>query len=259
VDPFAAFAPFVEDPTHAGLFFDFDGTLSPIVDDPALAVPLDGAPALLGELSDRFARVGILSGRPVAFVQEHFPDERLELAGIYGLERVVGGRREDHPASGAWREVIADVAASSTAHGPAGMRVEPKGLSITMHYRGTPEIGDAVKDWVESQAARSGLEVRRAKMSFELHPPIAVDKGTLLLELAEDLRCVCFVGDDVGDLPAFDGLDQLQTQGVHTVRVGVRSSEQSSDLILRADLTVDGPEGVADLLRGLRDRVPPSD
>ncbi len=126
-----------------------------------------------------------------------------------------------------------------------------------MHFRGAPEIGDAVREWVESQAARSGLEVRRAKMSFELHPPIEVDKGTLLLDLAAQLRCVCFVGDDVGDLPAFDGLDRLQQRGVHTVRVAVRSAEQSSDLIVRADLTVDGPEGVAALLHDLRDRVSP--
>ena len=257
MDPAPLFAPFVEDPARSGLFFDFDGTLSPIVADPALAAPVPGAPELLSELADRFGHVGILSGRPVSFVQQHFTDDRLELAGIYGLERVIGGRREDHPAAGAWREVIEDITASSLAHGPAGMHVEPKGLSLTMHYRNAPEIADAVHDWVESQTARSGLEVRRAKMSYELHPPIDVDKGTLLVELAADLRCVAFVGDDVGDLPAFDGLDRLREAGVATVRVGVRSAEQSSDLILRADCTVDGPEGVLDLVRSLRDEVPP--
>ena len=251
------FAPFLEQPQQSGLFFDFDGTLSAIVDDPAAAAPLAGAPELLSALADRFARVGILSGRPVAFVQQHFADSRVELAGIYGLERVVGGRRVDHPASGAWREVIDDVTASSAAHGPPGMHVEPKGLSLTMHYRGAPEIGDAVRDWVESQAARSGLEVRRAKMSYELHPPINVDKGTLLEELAEDLHNVCFFGDDVGDLPAFDALDRLGRTGVETLRVAVRSAEQSNELILRADLTVDGPDGVLALLGSLRDDVTP--
>lgn len=257
MDELAPFASFIEDPPRSGIFFDFDGTLSAIVDDPASAVPLAEAPALLSALADRFGQVGILSGRPVTFVQQHFTDARLELAGIYGLERVVAGVRHDHPAAGAWREVIEDVTASSLAHGPEGMRVEPKGLSLTMHYRNAPEIAHEVQAWVEGQAARSGLEVRRAKMSYELHPPIDVDKGTMLIALAADLHRVAFFGDDVGDLPAFDGLDRLRDAGVGTVRVAVRSAEQSSDLVDRADVTVEGPDGVLTLLRSLVERVAP--
>jgi len=93
-------------------------------------------------------------------------------------------------------------------------------------------------------------------MSFELHPPIPADKGTALLERATDLDAVCFIGDDVGDLPAFDALDKLQAEGVHTWRVAVRSEEESSDLVERADLTVDGPAGVMALLEALRPAQP---
>ncbi len=46
-----AFAAFVDDPHGAGVFTDFDGTLSPIVDDPAAAHPVEGALDVLDELA----------------------------------------------------------------------------------------------------------------------------------------------------------------------------------------------------------------
>jgi trehalose 6-phosphate phosphatase len=248
----AGLEPILSDPARAGLFCDFDGTLSEIIDEPDLARPAAGMPELLGELAGRLAVVGVLSGRPVSFLEQLFPREVL-LAGLYGLETLTDGVRRDHPSGGTWREVIDDVASSSIAHGPAGMRVEEKGLSLTLHFRTRPEIADEVRAFAEKQGARSGLQVRGARMSFELHPPIAVDKGTALLDLTGDLSAVCFIGDDVGDLPAFDALDELGRAGVAVVRVAVRSTEESAELIERADVRVDGPAGVCALLQDLSD------
>src|SRR4051812_33321485 len=146
-------------PEAAAILTDFDGTLAAIVDDPAAARPLDGVPALLDELADRYALVAVLSGRPVAFLQQLLSD-RIVLSGLYGLEVARDGRRGDHPSGGAWREVVADVTAAARARGPEGMRVEPKGLSLTVHYRGDPGLEAAVRDWAEHEAARSGLLVR---------------------------------------------------------------------------------------------------
>jgi trehalose 6-phosphate phosphatase len=123
------------------------------------------------------------------------------------------------------------------------MRVEPKGLSLTVHYRGDPGLEAAVRDWAEHEAARSGLVLRDARMSIELHPPIAADKGTAVAELAGSFDAVCFIGDDRGDLPAFAALDELAARGASTVRV--------PELLARADLVVEGPEGAAALLRSL--------
>jgi len=235
---------------RAGIFTDFDGTLSGIVDDPDDARPLDGVPVLLEALAARYAVVAVLSGRPVAFLQAHLPSS-IVLSGLYGLEVVRHGAREDHPSGGIWREVVDDVSTLARASGPAGMRVESKGLSITLHYRGHPEIEDDVRRVATQQAARSGLVVRPARMSFELHPPIEADKGTALRELAGGLDAVCFLGDDVGDLPAFRALDDLARDGVVTVRVAVRSEEAPEELLDAADLVVDGPEGARDALASL--------
>lgn len=235
----------------AGLFFDFDGTLSEIVEDPASARPVEGAATLLAELAADFGRVAVLSGRPLDFIAAFFGPP-VALAGLYGLESQDDrGRRVDHPQSGAWREVVDDVAACCVAKGPEGVLVEPKGLSLTLHFREHPEIADEVRSLAESQAARSGLEVRPAKMSYELHPPIDADKGTAVRQLAKGLDLVLFVGDDVGDLPAFAALEALEAAGVETVRVVVDSDELDPELAARADLVLPNPTGVVSLLRSL--------
>ncbi|MCC5951779.1 MAG: trehalose-phosphatase [Acidimicrobiia bacterium] len=252
--PSRRFAPFLASPSTAGVFVDFDGTIADIVMDPARAVPRAGAAQLLEDLAGSVGRVGILSGRPLAFLESFFGDE-IALAGLYGLETRIDGQRRDHPQAGAWREVVDDVVACASQKGPEGMRVESKGLSITLHYREHPEAEAKVDRFAAQQAARSGLECRRARMSVELHPPIRADKGTALLSLAEDLESVCYFGDDVGDLPAFDALDQLATDGVHTVRVVARSEESSPAMLERADVIVDGPDGVMSLLGKFVTRV----
>ena len=250
MDQQAVLAELRADPGRTGILSDFDGTLAPIVDDPAAARPLDGVPELLDALAARYALVAVLSGRPVDFLAQWLP-RSLVLSGLYGLEVLRDGARDDHPSGGSWREVVQDVAAVARARGIDGLRVESKGLSLTLHYRGRPDVEDGVRGFAEEQAARSGLLVRPARMSVELHPPIAVDKGTALLDLADDLQTVCFLGDDVGDLPAFAALDELAVRGASVVRIGVRSSEAPDELLDRSDLVVDGPDGAKAVLAAL--------
>ena len=243
-------APFHDTPARCAVLTDFDGTLSAIVDEPSAARPLPGVGDLLERLASRFAVAAVVSGRPVAFLDHLLPRSVL-ISGLYGLEQSHRGVRTDREGASVWREVIDDVATASESVGPPGMGVERKGLSLTLHYRVRPDLAEAVQDWARRQAGRSGLVLRPAKMSVELHPPFAVDKGTIAEALAAGLDAICFVGDDVGDLPAFDALDRLATAGVHGVRVGVRSSEVSSEILERADVVVDGPEGAYDFLGSL--------
>ena len=240
-------APFRDDPGSVALILDFDGTLSPIVPDAATAVPQPGVPGLLARLRDRLGLVAVVSGRPVDFLGPLLPDG-LVLAGLYGLEVIEDGERRDHPQSGNWREVIDDVAGRAEARGPAGVVVERKGLSLTMHYRTAPQQASATADYVADEAHRSGLVARPARMSWELHPPIEVDKGTAVLDLVDDFRAVAFAGDDVGDLPGFDALDELDGRAVATLRIAVESAEAPPALLDRADVVVEGPGGLVTLL-----------
>lgn len=234
---------------RAAIFTDFDGTLSPIVDRPEDASLVEGADDILRELAERAGLFAVISGRPISFLEGRLPAGPV-LSGLYGLEELRDGERLDHPQAGAWREVVADVQANSEAIGPDGMVVESKGLSLTLHYRAKPGLALAVQDWAQRQADRSGLVIRSAKMSVELHPPLSVDKGTVVLDMVRAFDPVVFIGDDRGDLPAFEALADLATRGRTVVRVAVASSEAPREVIERADLVVDDPPGALDVLRG---------
>jgi trehalose 6-phosphate phosphatase len=245
----ALLAPLRAAPSRAGILTDFDGTLSEIVEHPGDARPLDGVVEVLGELAGRYGRVAVISGRPVEFLAAHLPGPLL-LSGLYGLQVVEAGERQDHPGALAWGDAIDDVVAAAAA-GPAGMGVESKGLSLTLHFRMRPEIEDEVRAWATEQAIRTGLDLRAAKMSFELHPPIEADKGTAVDAMAEGLEAVCFLGDDVGDLPAFEALARLRDDGLYTLRLAVRSGEAPDELLAQADAVLDGPAAALDVLRRL--------
>lgn len=245
-------APFLDDPGRAAIFTDFDGTLAAIVDRPEDARPLAGAADVLERLAARFGRVGVVSGRPAAFLQHHLAAPHVRLIGLYGLEWVEDGRIVTHPDAEGWRAVVDDVVARAAAHGPERVRIEHKPLSVTFHYREHPDREQAARSWTEAEAARTGLVLHPARMSLELRPPVDRDKGTAVAEQSAGMAAACFVGDDRGDLPAFDALDRLEAgEACRVLRVGVRSSESPAELLERADVLVDGPEGALDLLSKL--------
>ena len=66
---------------------------------------------------------------------------------------------------------------------------------------------------------------------------------------------MAFIGDDLGDLPAFDALDGFEQTGVATVRVAVRGTEQADPVVAQADVTAEGPEGVLAALSDLAARL----
>ena len=84
--------PLSRHPLASGLFIDFDGTLSAIVDDPPAALPLEGAVEVLEELAEKLGRVAVLSGRPLEFLDGQFGPS-VDLIALYGLEARLAGRR----------------------------------------------------------------------------------------------------------------------------------------------------------------------
>jgi trehalose 6-phosphate phosphatase len=255
----ALLQPLADEPARSALFLDFDGTLSAVVTDPRLARPLPGVPALVAELAVPFALVAVISGRPTAFLDEILgAPPGVTLAGLYGLERALQG-----PVHDSWAAVIDEVIAEALATAPPGVYVEPKGLTVTLHFRRAPEHKDWVVDFAERQRAARGLMVVQGRLERELRPALAVDKGTVVRSLvaehdaqAEPLRAAAAFGDDVGDLPAFAALDELGAPGgpLRTVvRVAAVDTESPGAVAAAADLTVAGATGAVALLRRLAD------
>lgn len=244
-------APFLAAPRRAGILCDFDGTLSEIVDDPARARPVLGAAAVLGRLAQEYRTVAVVSGRPAAFLREHLGGRGIGLFGLYGLEHVSGVQIEEAEGAGAWRPVVDEVVARARGADGPGVDVEPKGLSVTLHYRNWPGREADARAWVDAEAGRTGLVAHPGRLCVELRPPIDRNKGSVVRELADGLDAACFLGDDDGDLAAFDALDRLEGDGMFALRVGVRSAEGPAEILERADVQVDGPAGAVELLERL--------
>jgi len=245
-------APFLAHPDRAGILVDFDGTLSDIVEEPAEARPAPGAIDVLHALAESYGRVAVVSGRPIAFLVTHLgAAPKLILRGLYGLETAHAGEVTEHPEAESWRPVVGRVARTFARDAPAGVHLERKGLSMTVHYRRAPEHGPWVDSWTATAAGDAGLIRQRGRMSWELLPPVPVDKGTTVLELADGLDAVCFVGDDIGDLAAFEALDYVARRGTRILKVAVDSDEAPGPLLEDADVVVSGPDEAVMLLRRL--------
>jgi len=240
-------------PDRTALFTDFDGTLAPIVADPVAARPAPGAVEALARLAGRYRRVAVVSGRPLDFLDPVLP-AAVDIGALYGLEQRVSGVPGEHPEAGPWRAVVAGVAerAARQLAGLSGVYVETKGVSLTLHYRNGPTHEPAVVAFAHEVAATTGLHARPAKASVELHPPVAVDKGTLLQHWSAGAEVVAFLGDDVGDLAAFGAVHELAGRpGVEGYAVAVAGSETPDAVRDAADAVLAGPEAVVALFQRL--------
>jgi trehalose 6-phosphate phosphatase len=234
---------------------DFDGTIAPIVEDPAAARPLPGIVELLGPLADRYAAVALISGRPATYLASHAAAPEVRYLGMYGLEEIVEGRVQVDPRLEAARPAV-EAARRELAADPAvtecGAHLEDKRYAVAVHTRRVADPGrwaDPIGQAAARVAARHGLEVVPGRMVWELRPQVRSDKGDAVRRVAAEsgARRLVVVGDDLGDLPAF----AVAAEAGDGLRVAVRSAEAPTELLAAADLTLDGAEGVREFLEHL--------
>jgi trehalose 6-phosphate phosphatase len=137
---------------------------------------------------------------------------------------------------------------------PEGVVIEDKGHALAVHTRraAEPEVAlERLRGLVAALAERSGLVVEPGRFVLELRPP-GMDKGAALRALAAECgsAAVLYAGDDLGDLAAYDAIEELRAEGVAGVKV-CSSSDEVTVLAERADLVVDGPPGVVRLVESL--------
>ena len=247
--------PFALSPRRAAVFVDYDGTLAPIVADPARAVPFPGAVEALVRLGARFGLVAVVSGRPVAYLQAVLgPMPGVRFVGLYGMEEIDGDGSVAVPAAvEAWRKVVEAVTARAVAGAPAGLGVEPKGLTVTLHWRSDPAGEGWARRFADHEHQATGLVAHPGRMSLELRPPLGIDKGSVVRQLGGDFGAVAYLGDDLGDLPAFDALGDLAAKGATVARVAVVDDESAPEVAAAADLVVGGPGEAVALLGQLAD------
>jgi trehalose 6-phosphate phosphatase len=250
-------------PARAVIALDFDGTLAPIVADPEQARAHPDAVPALAALAPKVAAVAVVTGRPadVAVRNGGFAGvpglEHLVVLGHYGAERWDAGTGTvsapaPHPGVAAARAELPGFLDRVDAG--QGTWIEEKGRAVAVHTRraADPQAAfEALRAPLTDLAARHGLIVEPGRMVLELRPP-GMDKGVALLEYVREIsaECVLYAGDDLGDLPAFAAVDELRSDGTPGLLV-CSGSDEVTELRERADVVVDGPEGVVGLLRTL--------
>ena len=228
----------VADPERTAILLDVDGALAPIVPRPEDArVPPD-TQAELRRLHGRYALVACVSGRAGADARSVVGVPELVYVGNHGLEL--------HPAADVWTARLARFMT-----GIEWPDVEDKGLTVSLHYRNASNQ-EAAREELEQVAVRAreaGFTARFGRKVLELLPPIEANKGTAIRDLLAEhgLRRALYAGDDTTDLDAFRALDALELG----IRVAVASPEGPPELEESADLVVDGPPALLELLRGL--------
>ncbi|MEX0755421.1 MAG: trehalose-phosphatase [Actinomycetota bacterium] len=237
--------PLRERPDRAGILLDFDGSLSPIVARPEQAAPVAGATEVLAALVERFQLVAVVSGRASAELIERIGVPGLVYEGLYGLE----------DAASELTHAIRPRVDSAAGIVPEAW-VEDKGVSLAVHYRQAPDPTAARRTLVamlDPVAIEGGMELIEGKMVLELVPPDRPMKGGVVERLVGTaaLDAVLFAGDDVADIDAFAALGRLTAGGLHVVRVAVLGLETPPELAAAADLRVEGPAGLVELLRTL--------
>ncbi|HUA96358.1 MAG TPA: trehalose-phosphatase [Acidimicrobiales bacterium] len=249
----AVLLPLDRRPDRAALFLDFDGTLSPVVPEPAGARPLPGVSEVLSALVARFSLVAVVSGRPVAFLVDVLDHPAgVHLAGLYGMEVAEGGSEPRASAEvESWRPSVTEATRRATEEAPAGVEVEPKGLTVTLHWRARPEAEPWARRFADQELARSGLVAQPGRMALELRPPVSADKGAVVRALAPGHEAAACFGDDLGDLPAFQALGELAATGMAVARVAVVDPEAPPEVASAADVVVQGPVEALALLRRL--------
>jgi len=215
---------------HGGslvLLFDYDGTLTPIVAQPQLAVLDRKTRRLLAALADRpRIHIGILSGRELDELKSLVQVPGLYLAGTGGSELDLRGLRIVHPQSdriaGTMKRLAEQLEGQVMAH--HGAWLEKKRLGLTVHYRQLPgqllgPLQAAITDVTRTFA--NDIRVVQGPKAWEITPARGWNKGTavrlILADFGTNGDVLFYAGDGANDAEAFK---EIAAMGGITVGVG---------------------------------------
>lgn len=203
---------------HANVLvaLDYDGTLAPIAERPEEAFMRPATRRLLAAVAERYPIV-VISGRALADIEQMVDGVPVWFVyGNHGLESSRATRRAPAEVR-AWLPLLAPLTAE-------GVRIEDKGLSVTLHYRGVADRTRAVSAIDTVVATLAGATVIRGKEAINLLPQGYGNKGVALADARRAFACDCaiYVGDEDTDELAF-----AATAGGQTLAIRVEPSDQS--------------------------------
>lgn len=202
------------------LLLDYDGTLTPIAPRPEMATLPPETRQAVSRLHRRERyTVGLVSGRGLDDLTAMVDLPGLIYAGNHGLEIRGPGRDFIHPAAAQLRPELDNLlnALRENLAGYAGVLVEGKGLTLSVHYRLTPpelrpQLQSAFEETIAAAQPAGQVRITRGKGVLEVRPAVDWDKGQAILRIAADFppgTLPIFFGDDLTDEDGFAAVHQL--------------------------------------------------
>ncbi len=232
------------------LFFDYDGSLAPLVRNPAEAHLDPGMRGNLKLLAHRpHCHVGIISGRALTFLRPHIGLPELSYAGNHGFEIQSAQKTWIHPAALKAQAKLRKLTAKlrKVVKAIPGVIIENKKWTVSVHYRKADAKGKKiavhrVREVCDTYRGLNPFTILREKQSLDIRPGVGWNKGSAVLYLAEPYPADTFlfyIGDDTTDEDAFA---VVRKRGI-AIRVGhlkgsqatyyVRDQSETSRLIQR--------------------------
>jgi trehalose 6-phosphate phosphatase len=161
----------------------------------------------------------VVSGRKTEAIKEIINIEGVKYIGHYGMERWENGQAVLHP------EVIASLAAMRALAAELevlkaieGMVIQDKYATVSVHYHLTAEPEKAkqqILDLLAKSPHANKMRLMNEKTNIGIVPKLDIDKGTAVTSLIKacELQGAIYLGDDVGDVPAFKAIRKARENG----------------------------------------------
>lgn len=222
------------------LFFDYDGTLTPIIGTPDKAIlPSETKELLKRLIKNRKCELAIISGRALKDIKKKVDIPDIVYVGNHGLEIEGPKIRFESPISARYKRILQHIKDDLNTNLSAinGAFMEDKGLSLSIHYRLVDrkiisEVKTIFHETTILHILRDDIKVKTGKKVFEIRPSIEWDKGRVVLWLLARWRFALkdkdimpvYLGDDVTDEDAFKA---LKKRGI-SIFVGMPNSSYAT-------------------------------
>ena len=233
---------------HVLLLFDYDGTLTPIVERPELADLHRESRQLLKALAHkpRFT-IGILSGRALNDLQNRVAVNGIIYAGNHGLEIKGPDIEFIHPLTNEMGSIIRVIGKmlSKSFSKTRGVVVEDKGATLSVHYRmvedeeKVDEVRNVFEQVVGLARSLGKIKTTSGTKVHEVRPNVPWHKGKavrfIMKQYAKNGRqsglLPIYVGDDLTDEDAFQ---VIEGYGGISIYVGSEDAQTVAGYLLNS-------------------------
>lgn len=202
------------------IFFDYDGTVTPIVSHPKDAILSEELKNTLIKLSNQ-CTLAVISGRGLNDVKSLVGIKGIHYAGSHGYEIEGPSIKMEHEPAFEFVKIfdILEPELTKLLENVEGALVERKKYSIALHYRNVSDSEAHLVEKAADEAVKKYPKIRKSygKKVYELQPDLEWNKGKALEWLMEALHIekegskIFYIGDDITDEDAFAA---IKTYGI---------------------------------------------